>query len=226
MRKTIILLAYIAIPLVAFSQNAIITKDNRVLSVNLLEVNDTALIYKTKVGKKTVYESIAVKDVYGYSLNEGVTFKITSPKTDTIVSLTRDTIVSYVVDNSNIETMLQYSDNQRKALADALKTSGTVTLSVGVPCLAAGIGCLLYANLLPSATEGFTTSKAAAAESENLTYITVEEYIRKMEGYNGKVQFASTAGYILTPLGGALTLTAARTCPGRRWGICRRACQG
>ncbi|MCM1034914.1 MAG: hypothetical protein NC038_00190 [Paludibacter sp.] len=88
----------------------------------------------------------------------------------------------------------------------ALTTTGTVSMSVGVPCLAAGMGCLLYANLLPSATKGYTTGTTAVAVSDDLQYITVEEYVKKMDSYNGKVQAATTAGCILTPLGGALTI--------------------
>lgn len=206
MKKIILLAAFIAIPLIAFCQNAIVTKDNQVLSVKILEVNDSSIFYQRKAGKQVIYESIPMRQVESYALSEGICFKTSKARKDTIVSFSRDTIVSYVVSNTDNEQQMLYLDNQRKEIANALKTTGTVSLSVGVPCLAAGIGCLLYANLLPSATAGYTTSKAAASMNTDLTYISVEEYIRKMESYNGKVQAASTAGYILTPLGGALTI--------------------
>ena len=114
----------------------------------------------------------------------------------------------------SLNAMAQMSEpiNQERAgdpnqmVAQTFTTTGIISMSVGVPCLAAGISCLLYANLLPNATDGFTTSKTLAAQSDDLKYITVEEYIKKMEGYNGKRDAALTAGYILTPMGGALTI--------------------
>lgn len=101
---------------------------------------------------------------------------------------------------------LQRAANPNEVVGKAFVTTGTISIAVGVPCLAAGISCLLYANLLPAATNGFTTNKATAAANTDLKYITLEEYLKKMENHNGKVQAASTAGYILTPLGGALTI--------------------
>lgn len=91
-------------------------------------------------------------------------------------------------------------------IAKAMKTTGTVSLSVGVPCLAAGIGCLLYANFMPDPTRGLTTNQAVANQYADRTYVTTEEYIAKLTSYYGKRDAASAAGYVLTPLGGALTI--------------------
>jgi len=91
-------------------------------------------------------------------------------------------------------------------LAKALKTSGTVTLAVGVPCLAVGVASLLYANLLPNPVSGYTTSMAQA-EAQGRTYITTEEYNAKLRSFNSKTHVAEVAGYVMTPAGIALTIT-------------------
>ena len=68
-----------------------------------------------------------------------------------------------------------------QTIGKVLKTTGTVSLSVGVPFLAAGIGCLLYANMVPNPTTDYTTNKATALE-KGLKYTTVEEYTRMSNG--------------------------------------------
>lgn len=205
MRKIIFLIGMF-IPMVCLGQHTITTKDAQTLNVKLLAVGDSTITYQQKDGKKAKTRSIMLKDVESYKVKEGITYKVVLPKRDTIVEITRDTVFSFIVDGEMEDYNMTRAGNPNEMIGKALKTTGTISMSIGVPCLAAGISCLLYANLLPSATEGYTTSKTAAAQSSDLKYIMVEEYIRKMEGYNGKVKAAETAGYILTPLGGGLTI--------------------
>ena len=93
-----------------------------------------------------------------------------------------------------------------QTIGKAFQTTGVVSMATGIPCLAAGIGCLLYANLMPDPTRGLTTSQAVANQYADRTYVTTEEYIAKLTDYYGKRDAASAAGYVLTPLGGALTI--------------------
>lgn len=91
-------------------------------------------------------------------------------------------------------------------LGKALKNTGIISMSIGAPCVAAGVASLLYAELIPNPTAGYTTSKVLAQESEGLQYITVNEYVAKLEEYNGKVRAAQNAGYLFTGAGAALTI--------------------
>jgi len=91
-------------------------------------------------------------------------------------------------------------------LGKALKNTGVISMSIGVPCVAAGLASLFYAELLPNPTNGYTTSKSLAEQSDALQYITTSEYVGKMEDYNGKVHAARNAGYLLTGAGTALTI--------------------
>jgi hypothetical protein len=55
-------------------------------------------------------------------------------------------------------------------------------------------------------TAGYTTSKAVAEQYSNRKYISSKDYVDKLQSYYDKKNAANTAGYILTPLGGALTI--------------------
>ena len=92
------------------------------------------------------------------------------------------------------------------SVGQAIKNTGLVSISVGAPCVAAGLASLLYANLLPNPTAGYTTSQTLANERTDLQYMSVSEYIGKLEEYNGKVRAANNAGYLLTGAGAALTI--------------------
>ena len=96
--------------------------------------------------------------------------------------------------------------NPNVELGKALKNTGIVSLSVGVPCVVAGVASLLYAELLPNPTAGYTTSQALADQYKDLEYMSVKEYVSKLETYNGQVRAASNAGYLFTGAGAALTI--------------------
>ena len=96
--------------------------------------------------------------------------------------------------------------NPNVELGKALKNTGIISMSVGAPCLAAGLASLLYAELLPNPTGGYTTSQNLAAQDPNLQYMSTNEYIAKLQDYNGKVHAAHNAGYLLTGAGAALTI--------------------
>lgn len=91
-------------------------------------------------------------------------------------------------------------------LAKTFTTTGIIDMAVGVPCIVAGISCLMYANLMEDPTKGYTTSKAVASQYSNRKYISPEDYVDKLANYYDKKNAANTAGYILTPMGGALTI--------------------
>ena len=96
--------------------------------------------------------------------------------------------------------------NPNVELGKALENTGIISMSVGLPCVVAGVASLIYAEVLPNPTSGFTTSQRLAKQDANLQYMSTSEYISKMEGYNGKVRAASNAGYLLTGAGAALTI--------------------
>lgn len=100
----------------------------------------------------------------------------------------------------------QRAANPNVELGKALKNTGVISMSVGVPCVAAGIASLVYANMLPNPTAGYTTSQSLANQNPNLQYMSVSEYVAKLEDYNGKVHAANNAGYLLTGAGAALTI--------------------
>lgn len=91
-------------------------------------------------------------------------------------------------------------------IAKTLKTTGTVSLSVGVPCLAAGLACIMYANFMPDPTKGYTTDPNVASAYADRAYISTEEYLAKLNDYSNKKNAANTAGFLLAPIGGALTI--------------------
>lgn len=104
---------------------------------------------------------------------------------------------------------LQSSENAADPnveLGKALKNTGIISMSVGVPCVAAGLASLLYAEFLSNPTAGYTTSQTLAAQYKNLEYMSATEYIDKLQDYNGKVHAAQNAGYLLTGAGAALTI--------------------
>jgi hypothetical protein len=68
------------------------------------------------------------------------------------------------------------------------------------------VASLLYAELIPNPTDGYTTSKLLAQESDALQYISVDEYVTKLQDYNGRVRAAQNAGYLCTGAGAALTI--------------------
>ncbi|MBQ3673261.1 MAG: hypothetical protein II928_02165 [Paludibacteraceae bacterium] len=92
------------------------------------------------------------------------------------------------------------------SVGQAIKNTGLISMSIGAPCVAAGLASLLYANLLPNPTTGYTTSQALAEQNSELQYISVGEYVNRLETYNGKVRAANNAGYLLTGAGAALTI--------------------
>lgn len=96
--------------------------------------------------------------------------------------------------------------NPNVELGKALKNTGVISMSVGIPCVAAGIASLVYANMLPNPTAGYTTSQSLANQNPNLQYMSVDDYVTKLGEYNGKVQAANCAGYLLTGAGAALTI--------------------
>lgn len=88
----------------------------------------------------------------------------------------------------------------------AMQKTGVITMSIGAPCVAAGVASLLYANFLPNPTDGYTTSKELASQDLSLRYMSASEYVSKLQDYNGKVRAAETAGYLLVGSGAALTI--------------------
>lgn len=87
-----------------------------------------------------------------------------------------------------------------------MKTTGTASLAVGVPCLAAGMACLMYANFVPNPMANYTTNQTRANADNRLQYISLDEYRTKAEAFTASTHAAEVAGYILTPMGGALTV--------------------
>jgi len=109
------------------------------------------------------------------------------------------------------QTVDPYAGSQRAAnpnedLAKVLKTTGTVSLSVGVPCLATGIACLMYANFVPNPVANWTTSTTRATAESGLKLVSAEEYNAAALAFTKKTHAAELAGYVLTPMGGALTI--------------------
>ncbi len=100
----------------------------------------------------------------------------------------------------------QRAANPNQAVGEALKTTGTISLSVGVPCLAAGMACLMYANFASNPMDGYTTSQTKAAADSHLQYLTLDEYQSKAQKFTSMTHAAEVAGYILMPMGGALTV--------------------
>ena len=107
-----------------------------------------------------------------------------------------------VVQNDSISR----AANPNVEIGKALKNTGFISMSVGIPCIVAGVASLLYAELMPNPTAGYTTSQALASQYKDLQYMSANEYIAKLEDYNGKKRAASNAGYILTGTGAALTI--------------------
>ena len=98
------------------------------------------------------------------------------------------------------------ASNPNQVVGQALQTTGVVSLSVGVPCLAAGMACLMYANFVPNPMDGYTTNQSKADADRHLQYITMEEYKEKAQSFTASTHAAEVAGYILMPMGGALTV--------------------
>lgn len=121
-------------------------------------------------------------------------------------------VLSFIVLSLNAQVVAIDTVASRRAscpnqmIGEALKTTGTVSLAVGVPCLAAGVASLMYANFLPNPVANCTTSAQLATAGSGLKLITVEEYNNKVKDFTQKTHAAEMAGYILTPLGGALTI--------------------
>lgn len=103
-------------------------------------------------------------------------------------------------------TAIQRASDPNQVIGEAMKTTGTVSLAVGVPCLAAGLASLMYANFLPNPVDNCTTNPQAAIADKGLELISVEEYNNQVRDFSKKTHAAEVAGYILTPLGGALTI--------------------
>lgn len=93
-----------------------------------------------------------------------------------------------------------------QVVGEALKKTGTVSLSIGVPCLAAGMACLMYANFVPNPLAGYTTNLDRATKDPSLKYLSLTEYEQQAKSFTAKTHAAEVAGYILMPMGGALTI--------------------
>ena len=102
--------------------------------------------------------------------------------------------------------MSERAADPNKMFAKTFTTMGVIDMAVGVPCIVAGISCLMYANFMEDPTAGYTTSKAVAEQYSNRKYISSKDYVDKLQSYYDKKNAANTAGYIHTPLGGALTI--------------------
>lgn len=96
--------------------------------------------------------------------------------------------------------------NPNQVVGEAMKTTGTVSLAVGVPCLAAGMACLMYANFVPNPMANYTTNQTRANADNRLQYLSLDEYRSKAEAFTASTHAAEVAGYILMPMGGALTV--------------------
>ena len=198
MKRHLILALSSLFALSGFSQHTLTTKKGEVLDVKITEICDTTILYQNKGDKKAPIRTIAFSDVECYKLKDGIVRHIPTAK--------RDTIVSLLIDEESSELLQQYAENQNKAIGKALKTTGIVSMAVGVPCVAAGIASLLYAELLPNPTSGYTTSQTLAKQDATMEYMNASEYISKLQGYNVKVHAAQNAGYLLSGAGAALTI--------------------
>ena len=96
--------------------------------------------------------------------------------------------------------------NPNEEIGKVLKNTGLISMSVGIPCVVAGVATLLYSEFMPNPTAGYTTSQTIASQYKDLEYMSTSEYIVKLEDYNGKKRAASNAGYILTGAGASLTI--------------------
>ena len=103
-------------------------------------------------------------------------------------------------------TDMERASDPNQVVGEALQTTGIVSLSVGVPCLAAGMACLMYANFVPNPMVGYTTIQAKADADSRLQYLTLDEYKAKAQAFTASTHAAEVAGYILMPMGGALTV--------------------
>lgn len=98
------------------------------------------------------------------------------------------------------------ANDPNQVVGETIKTTGIVSLSVGMPCLAAGISCLMYANFLPNPMDAYTTNANKAKNDPMVQYIPLADYEEKARAFTASTHAAEIAGYILTPLGGALTV--------------------
>jgi len=99
-----------------------------------------------------------------------------------------------------------HASDPNMEIGKTMKTAGVISMSIGIPCVFAGVASLLYAECLPNPTSGYTTSNTLALQRADLQYMSAKEYIAKMEAFNGKVRAANNAGCILTSAGAALTI--------------------
>ena len=198
MKKLIVLSLSSLFAITCYSQHSLITKNDGVLDVKITEIGDSTISYQLKGEKNGPTQTIAFRDVKSYRVRDGITHRISVPK--------RDTLVSLLIDKESTMLLQQFADNQNKQIGKALKTTGTISMAIGVPCVAAGLASVLYANLLPNPTSGYTTSQTLANQNHGLQYMSAETYIDKLEEYNGKVRAANNAGYIMLGAGSALTI--------------------
>ena len=96
--------------------------------------------------------------------------------------------------------------NPNEEIGKVLKNTGLISMSVGIPCVVAGVATLLYSEFMPNPTAGYTTSQTIASQYKDLQYMSASEYIAKLEDYNGKKRTANNTGLILTSTGAALTI--------------------
>ena len=101
---------------------------------------------------------------------------------------------------------LDKASGPQKVVGEALTKTGVISLSTGVPCLAIGAATLMCANFLPNPMVGYTTSATKANANKDLQLISVEEYNTKLREYTDLTHALEMTGYILTPMGAALTI--------------------
>lgn len=201
MKKIFLLLLLIAPWGVGLAQHTIQLQSGEVLKVKIAEIGDNTITYRDKkANQKTPPDTVRIADIKSYRLNDGIVRNVHHYRNDTIVSL--------MIDEENTILLNEYAQNQNKLIAQSLRKTGIISMSVGLPVLAAGISTLVAANCISNPTNGYTTSHSLANESANLTYMPADEYISKMKEYNGLVKTLENTGYICTGVGSALTLVS------------------
>lgn len=199
MRKLILFLMVVAPCAVGWAQHTIQLQTGEVRKVKIAEIGDTAITYRSKnASAKAPLDTILMEDVKSYRLGDGIVRGVHHYRNDTLVSL--------MINEENTMLLNEYAQSQMNLIAKTLRKTGIVSMSVGIPVLAAGIGSLVAATCIPNPTNGYTTSHSLANESANLTYMQADEYIAKMKDYNGLVKTLENTGYICTGAGAALTL--------------------
>ena len=101
---------------------------------------------------------------------------------------------------------LDKASNPQQVIGEAMAKTGVVSLSTGVPCLAIGMASLMCANFIPNPMTQYTTSAIKADANKDLQLVSVEEYNSKVQEFSDLTHALELTGYVLTPLGAALTI--------------------